>query len=622
MPQRFRFALLLTTVVVVALVAAALNSGVSATTANVRLSNDTAGGYVSAYTLATGIPYTDGTISECAISRGRQNEPSVAIDPRNTNVVLGSSNDYCGVYQPFGATIQAPTGPIWLGYYRSENGGQSFQSSLVPGYPLDTSPFAANAHIRTATAGDPVIAWDKNGRAFFGSESSGDPAGTKKTFGDVFVAVFENSGGGTINDGKRFVRSEVVGKGSSAPNLLGRFNDKTAIEADRTFSACEGTVYFSWSVFNGNGTNSIVIARSNDHGASWSSPRQLNPGNQGAQFPDISVTGNGNVYVTWHAYPKGKEPHQIQYAKSTDCGATFGAAESIVSFETYDAQDIAAPQTPASASEVDDPLDSGGLAAGSTARDCGDFANACASGFTFFRHDTQVRSTADQSDTANEFVYIVFDPSIPGTEVPTGTTYGSIAPGTGSQEGVFFLRLNGANDTHTTPTQIDAQSAGHQLFPDISADGGVLHAIWWDSRNDASYSPARPIGNSADKNASHPSLDVFGARSTDRGATWTGKARVSDTTTNGNWEQFANRTIPFAGDYLWVSSVGSTAFVTWTDWRNTVAGNDPREGTADPDADAVDVLQCRVQFPTGAFSGDRCPHAGGIDQNIYGASAP
>src|SRR2546426_8764471 len=36
-----------------------------------------------------------------------------------------------------------------------------------------------------------------------------------------------------------------------------------------------------------------------------------------------------------------------------------------------------------------------------------------------------------------------------------------------------------------------------QLFPDISADGGVLHVVWWDSRNDPSYSPARPPENDA-----------------------------------------------------------------------------------------------------------------------------
>src|SRR5205807_1762777 len=117
----------------------------------------------------TGNPYTDATLDECTISHGRQNEPAVQVDPRNTSLLLGSSNDYCAVYNkgiPAGAV-----GPIWLGYYRSLDGGSSWTSSLVPGYPDDRSPYAALSQTRTATAGDPVIAWDNHGRAFFGSEA-------------------------------------------------------------------------------------------------------------------------------------------------------------------------------------------------------------------------------------------------------------------------------------------------------------------------------------------------------------------------------------------------------------------------------------------------------------------
>src|SRR4051812_18068134 len=123
--------------------------------ADVRLSHDegSAGGYVSDYTLATGNPYSDATLAECSRSRGRQNEPSDAIDPRDTRVIVGSSNNYCAVYNDgddeFGAPI--PSGPIWLGYYRSENGGKSFISSLMPGYPGDSSPFGARSQLRTAS---------------------------------------------------------------------------------------------------------------------------------------------------------------------------------------------------------------------------------------------------------------------------------------------------------------------------------------------------------------------------------------------------------------------------------------------------------------------------------------
>src|SRR5436190_15762902 len=191
--------------------------------ADVRLSNDfPAAGYLSAYTIGTGIPHTDATLTECSRARGRQNEPSVGINPRNTNVIIGSSNDYCGVYNDGsdadGAPI--PAGPIWMGYYRSENGGGSFQSSLIPGYPGDNTPYAARAHIRTASSGDPVLAWDGDGRLFAGSESSDDPAGSKKEFGDEWVATYENPGGvngSHANDGKEFKRSVTVAHGSSAP---------------------------------------------------------------------------------------------------------------------------------------------------------------------------------------------------------------------------------------------------------------------------------------------------------------------------------------------------------------------------------------------------------------------
>ena len=79
-------------------------AGASTPGGDVRLTNDChpdpgcGAGYVSDYTLATGVPYTDQTLDECTISKGRENEPSVGVDPRNTNVLLGSSNDYCGVY--------------------------------------------------------------------------------------------------------------------------------------------------------------------------------------------------------------------------------------------------------------------------------------------------------------------------------------------------------------------------------------------------------------------------------------------------------------------------------------------------------------------------------------------
>jgi hypothetical protein len=588
--------------------------------ANARLTNDNSS-YVSDYTLVTGQPYSDDVLTACSHSRGRQNEPAVAVDPRNPQVIVGSSNDYCGVFAANGSLIGL--GDVWLGYYRSENGGASFTSSLVPGYQGDTSPYASRAHVRTADSGDPVWAWDSHGRLFAGSESSTNPERPTQTFGDVWVATYENPNGpsgATTDDGKEFVRSLDVAQGSAAP-FAGNFHDKTAIEVDRTGGPCDGNVYFAWARFTGNifaGPNgfnsSVYFLRSTDHGKTFSAPMKLSQTVHDIQFPDISVTGDGHVYVTYRQFSDVRSNSNfdaIVYNTSMDCGASFSAPHVIQPFEPYDPTD----------------LDDSGAIAGF----CGDFAFHCQSGYTFMRGGTQVRSTADQRDTAHDYVYVVYDPSILGTEVPSGTTYGSITSedlpakfhqNVGSQSGIYFFRLDGATGAHTAPVLID-DPRGHrglQRFPDISVDAGTMHALWWDSRNDPCYSPQRPIGNCADR-STVASLDAYAASGSTATLTWSPATRLSTVTSNPNWEQFGGRSFPFGGDYLYISSVGAFSYGVWTDWRDVVAGSDPREG-GDADADHADVLQCRAQNPDGSFGPDTCPYAGGLDQNIYGDATP
>jgi hypothetical protein len=609
--------------IAVTLIAAAVVSAIASFNSdppNTRLTNDNGanGGYVSDYTLVTGTPHTDPVLTACSQSRGRENEPAVAIDPRNTQVIIGSSNDYCGVFAANGTFIGV--GVVWMGYYRSEDGGATFTSSLIPGYPGDSSLYAARAHVRTSGAGDPVLAWDSHGRLFAGSESSGDPDGTAKTFGDVWVATYENpdgENGATAKDGKEFKTSVDVAEGSAAPNLLGKFHDKTSIEVDRTGGQCDGNVYFAWARFTGGGSNgfnsSIYFVRSTDHGQTFSSPMKLSQTVHDIQFPDISVTGNGHVYVTYRQFADVRSNSvvdAIAYNASTDCGATFSAPKVVQVFEPYDPTDL---------------YDSGGIAGF-----CGDFAYHCQSGYTFMRGGTQVRATADQQDKAHDYVYVVYDPSIPGTEVPSGTTYGSIASedlpvkyhqNVGSQSGIYFFRLDAATGDHTAPVLIDDPRAhgGLQRFPDISVDAGSMHAIWWDSRNDPCYSPERPIGNCAN-GSTVPSLDAFASAGSTATLSWSPATRLS-VTSNPNWEQFGGRTFPFGGDYLYISSVGGFSYGVWTDWRDVVPGSDPREG-GDNDADGADVMQCRTQNPDGSFTRDTCPYAGGLDQNIYGSTTP
>ena len=108
-----------------AVVAVVLAVGVPSASADVLVTRDaTAGSYLRSD------GQSDATTQACSTGRRSQNEPSVAVDPRNTAVVVAGSNDYCA---------QIVNGDVWVGYYRTTDGGATWRDSLVPGYPADAS---------------------------------------------------------------------------------------------------------------------------------------------------------------------------------------------------------------------------------------------------------------------------------------------------------------------------------------------------------------------------------------------------------------------------------------------------------------------------------------------------
>ena len=210
--------------------------------ADVRLSNDAPGtsGYVSDYTAVTGQPYTDAALTECSRARGRQNEPAVAVNPRNPQVIVGSSNDYCGDYND-GADADGaplPVGPDLAGLLplreRRRVVPVARWSRATPATPRRTRPGPRCAPPAPATRSSPGTATAGCSPARRAPTTRPAP---KKTFGDEWVATYENPagvGGATINDGKEFRRSVIVAKRLLRAEPLGVFNDKTAIAADRT----------------------------------------------------------------------------------------------------------------------------------------------------------------------------------------------------------------------------------------------------------------------------------------------------------------------------------------------------------------------------------------------------
>src|SRR6266581_337258 len=97
----------------------------------------------------------------------RQNEPSLAVSTRNTLHLFGGANDYRSV-DIAGLAGQSERADAWLGVFKSFDGGQTWQSTLLPGFPLDSSPagLASPLHGFQAAA-DPTVRSGTNGLFYY-----------------------------------------------------------------------------------------------------------------------------------------------------------------------------------------------------------------------------------------------------------------------------------------------------------------------------------------------------------------------------------------------------------------------------------------------------------------------
>jgi hypothetical protein len=609
---------------------------------------------------------SDATIASCSSDdpspagggERQQNEPTAAVDPTSTLRMTAGANDYCT-----GPTI----GDAYGGFYWSTNRGVDWVNSLLPGYPTDTSAEGSNCdispqHCLVVATGDPVQAFDRWGHVFYGVIGFNR---VRPANGSIFAARYDWP---LVQAAPDYRWTALVKRGTPSPLFLGHFNDKIGLEVDRGVASPYagsatrpwGNVYVCWARFTASGPNNGVwFTRSTDGGRTYENPQKLSEGIHGSQFCDIAVTANGTVYVVWRQFEfQAQQSDAVVIAKSTNGGSSFTKPREIAQFIHFDNQDLrASPQRAEAeheaclAGDLAEPEacgrehEGGAETAEPSARDCGDGPLACESGYVFFRQDSQTRIAADPTDTARpQAAYVVYNASVPGSLTPTGTSYGTVEPGVGSQGQVYFIRtLDGSTWTSGSGVAgqgsriTPAQAKGHQFFPDIDANAGRLHVVWQDSRADtASGPPTTPSGgdyrtvpisnrwvpdNPPGGVSVGPGIGVqsFYARSTNAGSNWT-ELLASAASQMPQYEQFGARDVPFFGDYNYISAVGDTVLLNWTDERDPAEakpGTDPRYTNGDG-TDGFDVLQCRAMNPDGSFGADTCPNAGGLDQNIFG----
>lgn len=295
----------------------------------------------------------------------RQNEPSLAVSTRNTLHLFGGANDYRSV-DIAGLAGHSERADAWLGVFKSFDGGQTWQSTLLPGFPLDSSPVGISSPLHGfQAAADPTVRAGTNGLFYYSGIAFN--RGTNGA-GVVFVSRFidndnKENGDPTHNNGNltnlaptdpiQYLGTVIVDSGNS-----GQFLDKPWIATDvpRGTATCSvpftkpdgtlgtqtipaGRVYMAYTSFNGNLLDTkIMFAASQDCGATWSKPTKLSESNSVNQGTIIAVdpsSGNNataTIYVAWRRFGTSSQPDALMIAKSTDGGNTFSKAVQAVTF--------------------------------------------------------------------------------------------------------------------------------------------------------------------------------------------------------------------------------------------------------------------------------------------------
>jgi uncharacterized delta-60 repeat protein len=277
----------------------------------------------------------------------RQNEPSSAVSTRNPMHILAAANDYRTVDMPFseGELPGIPgysAGDAWIGIFKSFDGGESWYSDMLEGYPqAGPTPTPLYGY---DTAADPVIRSGPAGM-FYLTGICFDRAARDESI--VFVSRFidnnnvENFRAG--GDPIEHLDSKGIVYGND-----GQFPDKPWIAVDKprgtgTISINgqpipQHNIYIAHTVFVGNLDKNIrskvMFKRSTDCGQTWQTAIKLNADehiNQGTQIAVDPI--DGTVYVVWRRFNHGGDLDGIVCCKSTDFGQSFTNPIDICTFD-------------------------------------------------------------------------------------------------------------------------------------------------------------------------------------------------------------------------------------------------------------------------------------------------
>ena len=276
-----------------------------------------------------------------------QNETAIAQNPNNPRQMVAGFNDY-------------RRGDSTCGTAFSGNGGSSWTDSTMPNGFTRGTAFGNVARQYWQASGDPSVAWDSRGNAYFSCLVFMRGPGTTNN-PDLSSGVYVFRSTGDAGASWNFTGHPVVETFDTTGSVL---TDKPYIAVDNNpNSPFRDRIYVTWTQFAADGTAYIYEVHSDDYGQSFSSPVVAsttssalctNPGSaptpQGTcnnnQFSDPFTGPDGALYVAYDNFNNtvtGKDNrNQVLLTKSTDGGQTFGAPVKVSDY--YELPDCLASQ--------------------------------------------------------------------------------------------------------------------------------------------------------------------------------------------------------------------------------------------------------------------------------------
>lgn len=225
--------------------------------------------------------------NECA----PQSETYITVNPSRPQVLAGGANEI----------FRLPM----RGYFSSD-GGASWGGVDLPLPP----PLSGTNDTRFGS--DPTLAFDTRGNLFYG-----------------YIVVFFGNGSGVNGTEMAVARSTDGGKTwpqvsyFSFDTGANHFNDKPMITVDTNpASPFRDNVYIAWDAASGGSTSGgIRVARSSDHGKTFTISRADNPNGPGKAIGAVPFVGPlGQLYVAWNDYAA----KAITFNRSIDAGSSWG----------------------------------------------------------------------------------------------------------------------------------------------------------------------------------------------------------------------------------------------------------------------------------------------------------